>query len=186
MMCICTQSVKKCPIKEISDRFQKTTDSDSFQHKIIPYNKPQNNVFVCKQHAFIGHQQHPVGGLAQEAVVLAFVQEAPLVPAALGGQAHGYQLLQGVRRQLHKGREPLPVLRQDVFEIDVQLPEAQQGHAGLNLLQQPHLGLGVLQQGMDQLVAELAVPAQGRQHQGRPDSGGPGPLYHPAVGQHRR
>lgn len=186
MMCICTQSVKKCPIKEIPDGFQKTTDSDSFQHKIIPYNKPQNNVFVCKQHAFIGHQQHAVGGLAEEAVVHAFVQKASLLPAGFGRQAHRHLLLQRIRRQLDKGREALPILRQDILKVDVQLSVAQKGHAGPDLLQKPDLRLGILQKGVNQVVAELAVLTQGRQNQGRTDSRGCGPLRQPSVGQRRR
>lgn len=123
MMCICTQSVKKCPIKEIPDRFKKTTDSDSFQHKIIPYNKPQNNVFVCKQHAFICHQQHCVAGGGDGGVVVALVEGAGLVGGGFGGEGGderqtvgGEQLVQ-TRKKLRVCLRKLPA---QVFKVHVQ------------------------------------------------------------------
>ena len=109
---------------------------------------------------FIRHQQHMIRRLPQCPVVLPFIQKTCLVGACLRCQRHGGMVprtAHGIRRPPYKGGKGVPVLRQNIFEVDVQSLIAFFLHEYQQALYQPLCIFTVVHHRMDQPVVEISV-----------------------------
>lgn len=114
----------------------------------------------------IGHQEGPVGGGTQGAVVVGLVEQAGLVGGGLGGQGHHQKQTQGGQPGPEPGDEGGvggAVLGEDVLEVHVQAPVA----LGLEIfhqsLHQAVLDGGVGEDQVGQVVGEAALIGEGGQ-----------------------
>ncbi len=120
---------------------------------------------------FVGHEQNTVSRLSQQPVVLSLIEKTGLGIRSLGRQSHRHMIAvwgKKVPDIRHKIGERKPVLRPNVFKVDIHSLKVLLLNGGQQIRKQVVFGCRIIHHGRDQSVIEITVRPERRQRKNRP------------------